>query len=67
MPKKNIPSMILTCTILMVLIIIFTGILVAPAGTFIGGIDVYGQLYWNAAFVQDTIRAGVLPLWNPYY
>ena len=66
MPKK-IPSIILTCTILIVLIIIFTGILVAPAGTFIGGIDVYGQLYWNAAFVQDTIRAGVLPLWNPYY
>ncbi len=66
MPKK-IPSIILICVILIVLILIFTGILWAPAGTFIGGIDVYGSHYWNAAFIQDTIRAGVIPLWNPYY
>lgn len=64
---KKIPSIILTCTILVILILVFTGSLWAPAGTFIGGIDVYGQLYWNASFVQDTIRAGILPLWNPYY
>jgi hypothetical protein len=66
MPKK-IPSIILTCTILIILILIFTGSLVAPAGTFIGGIDVPGYFYWNLAFVQDTIRAGVIPLWNPHY
>ena len=66
MPKK-IPSILLTCTILMVLILIFTGILWAPAGTFIGGIDVPGYFYWSAAFISDTIRAGIIPLWNPYY
>lgn len=67
MPKK-IPSIILTCAIFMVLILIFTGRgLVGTDGTFIGGGDVSGYFYWNAAFIQDTIRDGSMPLWNPYY
>jgi len=64
---KKIPSIILTSAILIALILIFTGIIWAPADTFIGGIDVYGSHYWNSVFVQDTIRAGIIPLWNPYY
>ena len=66
-PKK-ILSIILTCTTLMIIILIFMGRgLVGSDGTFIGGSDVAGSFYWNAAFIQDTIRAGGIPLWNPYY
>jgi len=62
-PPVLMASMVLTC-----LILIFLGKgLVGPGGSFIGGMDVEGYFFWNAAFVQDTIRDGVIPLWNPYY